>query len=199
MLIFQVWNRSEIAYAHRHVENGGQLQVRVLGLRAGRNQRNLKLLHRLEGVTLTEPCWSAADGHCSSYWGHGTSDTSVSSRGFSAGSVAPGLWPRSVFESDLRSALRLKLIATDASRSGAGACSTRISDSTWRDLYDLAEERGENTRLDWVSVMPPWELAQQGVRVPRSWSRCRVPCHFHTVSKGQTILTFWNWRHSRRL
>ena len=55
---------------------------------------------------------------------------------------------------NLRAPPCLTLFATDASLSGARACSSTVSFEQWTKLYDLSEERGELVCLDWCACPP---------------------------------------------
>ena len=54
-----------------------------------------------------------------------------------------------LLESDLRAKPHLRLLASDASEEGIGACEAPISEEHWQTLFRLAEERGCHVRLDW--------------------------------------------------
>ena len=64
-----------------------------------------------------------------------------------------------LLDADLRAQPHLLLFATDASPSGAGACSTPVSLELWTRLYDFSDEKGCSVRLDWdMNSTPPPEL-----------------------------------------
>ena len=63
------------------------------------------------------------------------------------------LWPRNVFRHDV--VVPSNLYATDASPSGAGACSTPVSLELRTILYDFSVEKGCSVRLDWNTMPPP--------------------------------------------
>ena len=56
-------------------------------------------------------------------------------------------------EANLRTQPLLKVYATDASSTRAGAAVCKVSDETWRKLF--AEAKGEYVRLDWADAAPP--------------------------------------------
>ena len=55
---------------------------------------------------------------------------------------------------NLRAPPCLTLFSTNASLSGARACSSTVSFEQWTKLYDLSEERGELVCLDWCACPP---------------------------------------------
>ena len=64
-----------------------------------------------------------------------------------------------LLNADLRARPHLQLFATDASPSGAGACSTPVSLELWTRLYDFSDEKGCSVRVDWdMNSMPRPEL-----------------------------------------
>ena len=74
-----------------------------------------------------------------------------------------------LLDADLRAQPHLHLFSTDASPSGAGACSTPVSLELWTLLYDYSEEKGCSVRLDWEtgSMLP--RVAVAGLVVDLAW------------------------------
>ena len=69
----------------------------------------------------------------------------------------------SLLDAGLWAQPHLQLFATDASPSGAGACSTPVSLELWNRLDDFSDDKGCSVRLDWnLRSMPPPELRQIG-------------------------------------
>ena len=105
-------------------------------------------------------------------------------------------WPPNVstplLDAHLRAQPHLQLFATDASPSGAGACSTPVSLELWTRLHDFSDEQGCSVRLDWdMNSMPTPELrdsraAVAGLVVDLPWVesfsyRFRYPQHFNLL------------------
>ena len=93
-----------------------------------------------------------------------------------------------LLDADLRAQPHLQLFATDASPSGAGACSTPVSLELWTCLYDFSDEKGCSVRLDWdMSSMHSPELpdsraAVAGLVVDLPWVESfsfRLRCSTH--------------------
>ena len=102
-----------------------------------------------------------------------------------------------------------QVFTTDASPSGAGACSAPLSRDDWLQLDDLCEEKDEHVRLDMdetaPSSLPPWanpgdapprnrtveswrRHLPRDIRVLRAWSRSpsMQPARHHASSQ-QTL------------
>ena len=97
-----------------------------------------------------------------------------------------------LLDADLRARQHLHLFATDASPSGAGACSTPVSLELSTLLFDFSEEKGCSVRLDWDadSMHPPEfrdsRVAVAGAVVDLPWVECfsyrfRHPQHINLL------------------
>jgi hypothetical protein len=75
-----------------------------------------------------------------------------------ADELACGSFLSVLAETSLRAQPLLRVFATDASPARAGAAVCSVDEETWRELFSLAEAKGEHVRLDWGRTPPPTSL-----------------------------------------